>query len=171
MSDQQPPSTGERPGSGQQPMFGGPARVYPQQELLPQDIQPGRSRLGWIIALVVVIVLIGAGFAGWLILRDDGESGRAAYCSTLKKLIPGNDLLSAVGNGQASSLDQLHRLTGLAPSAVAGDWKTLASVASTVQGSSSQPDSGTFLSALGAIEHIVSDANDHCGMSLTLPLR
>jgi hypothetical protein len=147
-------------------MFGEHQHEYPQQELLPHVVQPPRSQKGWIIGLVVVLVLLGGGIGTWLILRDGNDSGRAEYCATLKKLVPDNDIISAlVTSPDPSQLaDQLKNLVALAPSAVSSNWRTLEEAL----------DSGTdnqaaFLPAVTAVQSIIRDANDNCGMSIQLP--
>jgi hypothetical protein len=142
--------------------------MYPQQDLLPQEVQPGRSRKPLVLALIVVLVLIGGGVGAWLLLRDNGESNRAQYCAALKKLIPDNDLIGAVTSADASTLDEVKQLSDLAPRAVSKDWTTLNQAMASFQGSSS-PDPTLLLPAIGAIQDIVRDANDQCGMDVQLP--
>ena len=170
---------GQRPQPGgqypQPPQSGGqygqpPPTAYPQQELLPQDVQPGRSRTSLIVGLIVVLALVGGGIAAWLLLRDNGESTRAAYCAAIKKAAPSGDLTSAVTGSQSSLSDQAKQLADLAPGAVSGDWKTLESFVASVEKSQNNLDVTSALSALGALKHIIQDSNDNCGTTFKSPL-
>jgi hypothetical protein len=161
----QPPG----PPGGQQ--YGQPPQTgYPQQELLPQDVQPGRSRASLVVGLIVVLALIGGGIAAWLLLRDNGESTRAAYCAAIKKAAPGSDLTSAVAGGQGSITEQAKHLADLAPGAVSNDWKTLESFVASAEKSQDNLDVTSALSAIGALKDIIQDSNDNCGTTFKSPL-
>ncbi len=165
MYGQPPPApSGQRYGQ-----FPQPPQAYPQQELLPQERKPRRSRLPLYIALGVALAIIVGGVAVWLLLRDNGESTRAQYCAAIKEVAPRNDLLSAVVGADATTLGKAQTVADLAPSAVKKDWKTLTDVVRSAQTSSSL-DPTTALTALGALKSIVSDSNANCGTAYTLPL-
>ncbi|MBA2574149.1 MAG: hypothetical protein H0V02_05080 [Nocardioidaceae bacterium] len=173
MSDQWPPSSPspDPPSSfGGQPSyghFGGgpqPAAPYPQQQLLPQEVQPGRSRLPLVIGLVVVLALIGGGVAAWFLLRDEGEDTRAEYCAGLKELTNDGDLLGVVGAADESTLVQLEKVADLAPSAVEADWQRLRDLAASEEFTAS-----SGFAAYAAFQSIVRDAEDKCGMDIPLP--
>jgi hypothetical protein len=169
----QPPQPGNQYGQPPQPAgqyVQPPQGGYPQQELLPQDVQPGRSRTPLVVALIVVLALVGGGIAAWLLLRDNGESTRAEYCAAIKKVAPTGDLTSAVAGDQNSISDQAKHLADLAPSSVSGDWKTLEDFVASVEKSRDNLDVTSALSALGALKHIVQDSNDNCGTTFTSPL-
>lgn len=183
MSQQWPPpsSSSDRPGTpGGQPAYGQfqghqseaplspagqyPAGQYPQQQLLPQDVKPGRSRLPLLIGVVVVLVLIGGGVAAWFLLRADGEDTRAAYCAQLKTLTNDGDLMGTVAAADESTLAQLEQVTAVAPAAVADDWQRLEKLAASADISVS-----SGLAAFSALQSIVKDAEDKCGMDIPLP--
>lgn len=159
----QPPQPGGQ--YGQPPLSG-----YPQQELLPQDVQPGRSRAPLIVGLIVVLALVGGGIGAWLLLRDNGESTRAEYCAAIKKAAPGSDLTSAVADGQSSLSEQAKHLADLAPGSVSDDWKTLDDFVASVQKSQNNLDVTSALSAIGALKNIIQDSNDNCGTTFKSPL-
>ncbi len=171
----QPQSYGQPPpppyGQGPQRPYGQgpPESGYPQQELLPQDVQHQRSRMPIYIGLAVVLALIAGGGAAWLLLRDDGESTRAQYCAEIKTFAPNDDLIGAVTNADASMVDQAKKLADLAPETVVEDWTTLSDVVTSVQSSATQVNPSLFLTAIGALRNIVSDSNANCGTAYTLP--
>jgi hypothetical protein len=169
----QPTGYGPSPAPGysasQQPMFGPPHPAYPQQDLLPQQVQPGRSRRPLVIVLVVALLVAGGGVGAWLLLRDNGESGRAAYCAQFKKLVPDNDLVSAVTSADASTAANLKKLADQAPATVHKDWQTLTALIDQLQNSASQPNLAQLATAFGALKQVIRDANDHCGMSMQVP--
>jgi hypothetical protein len=175
MSEQPPASRSSGApydGQGSQPMFGEPQREYPQQELLPHTVQPPRSRKGWIIGLVVVLLLVGGGIGAWLISRGSDDSGRAEYCTALKKLVPDNDLITALTRVDPAHTDQLtnqlKNLVAVAPSSVDQDWQTLEQALTTAVGSGGD-NPAAFLPAIAAVQGIIRDANANCGMSIQLP--
>jgi hypothetical protein len=170
---QTPPPYGDQYGQPPQPghQYGQPPQSgYPQQELLPQDVQPGRSRTPLIVGLIVVLALVGGGIAAWLLLRDNGESTRAEYCAAIKKATPSGDLTSAVAGDQSALSDQAKQLADLAPSSVSDDWKTLEDFVASVEKSQNNLDVTSAVAALGALKHIIQDSNDNCGTTFKSPL-
>ncbi len=168
-----PPPSGHGSSAPDGDRYAGPRQQqphYPQQELLPQEVKPGRSRLPLVIGLAVVLTLIAGAVVAWLLLRDDGEGTRAQYCDALEQLAPDDDLAAAVVSADASTLDQARNLADLAPGAVADDWKTLDDAVASMQSSSANVNPATLLTAYGALKNIVSDSNDHCGTAYRLPL-
>jgi hypothetical protein len=165
-----PPDQPAPPGQGgSQPYGQPPARSYPQQELLPQEVRPGRSRLPLLIGLVAVLALIGGGVAAWLLLRDDGESTRASYCAAIKKAAPGGDITSALEDGPEAATASFRTIADLAPDSVADDWKTLTDLLASAQKSQSNVNLSDAISAFSALKSIVADSNDHCGTSFKVP--
>jgi hypothetical protein len=146
-----------------------PQSAYPQQELLPHDVKPSRSRVPLVIGLIVALALVGGGIAAWLLLRDNGESSRAEYCTTIKNETQGGDITTTLQGGPQAAMAELHKLSSLAPDAVAGDWKTLTKVVESAQKSQSTPSITDALSAFGALKSIVSDSNAHCGTTFKVP--
>jgi hypothetical protein len=146
-----------------------PQSAYPQQELLPHDVKPSRSRVPLVIGLVVALALVGGGIAAWLLLRDNGESTRAEYCTTIKDATQGGDITTTLGGGPEAAIAELHKLTSLAPDSVASDWKTLTNLMESAQKSQSTPSITDALSAFGALKSIVTDSNAHCGTTFKVP--
>ena len=115
-----PSSRSRRTATEPQPTYGEPPH-YPHQELLPQHVQPRRSRLpqssapsSW-SSLVAALVV-------WRVVHDNGEDNRAAYCSALKKLTSRTDssgLAEDVGSGGGTVPKAVTDLVALAP-AVSG---------------------------------------------------
>lgn len=137
---------------------------YPQQQLLPQEVKPSRSRLPLLIGLAVVLALVGGGVAAWFLLHDDGEDTRAAYCAELRTLTNDGDLMGTIAAADESTLTQLEQVAAVAPSAVADDWQQLQKLASSEDISVS-----TGLAAFSALKSIVNDAEGKCGMDIPLP--
>jgi hypothetical protein len=170
-----PPPPGDEPTTpyGAPPYAGSwgqtPQGAYPQQELLPHDVKPSRSRVPLVIGLIVALALVGGGIAAWLLLRDSGESSRAEYCTTVKKETQGGDLTTTLQGGLQAALAEFRTLSSLAPDAVAGDWKTLTNFVESAQKSKSTPSITDALSAFGALKSIVSDSNAHCGTTFKVP--
>jgi hypothetical protein len=167
-----PLGPGDSAGSSSQPMFGDSQREYPQQELLPHVMQPQRSRKGWIIGLVVLVLLVGGGIGAWLVSRGSDDSGRAEYCTALKKLVPDNDLITALTRVDPANSDQLtnqlKNLVAVAPSSVDQDWQTLEQALTSAVGPGGD-NPAAFIPAFTAVQSIIRDANDNCGMSIQLP--
>jgi hypothetical protein len=144
--------------TAEQPVF--------RQELLPQEVQPARRRTALLITLgVVVLVVVGVGVVLWLVNRGDGGD-RSAYCETLRAATNDGDLAGALGSTDPAVVDQL---ADEAPDAVADDWVLLVQLRDTfTQGG--QPKASDALAALSALQHIVSDADSECDLTIDLPL-
>ncbi len=145
-----------------------PEPSYPRQQLLPQEVKPGRSRRPLAIGLAVALVLVAGGGIAYYLMRDDGEDTRPAYCSALRDLTHGGDLMAAVEGADSKTLTQLDTVERLAPGAVSGDWSTLMSIARDAQGGS--PDMAQALTAFNALKVIATDAKQNCELDLGLPL-
>lgn len=152
-----------QPPYGQQP---GSTR-YSQQQLLPQQVRPGRSRKPLVIGLVVVLALIIGAVVAWAVLRNNGDTNRAAYCSQLKQVTNNGDLLGAASSGTTPTLDQFNKLRQLAPSAVKSQWDDLFAVVR--QGPTVAPNPGMALRLLNDFQVISNDANANCGIKITVP--
>jgi hypothetical protein len=165
MSDQWPP--GEQPDwlPGDRP---DPAR-YPRQELLPQEVRPGRNRTPVFIAIGVAVALIVAGVGAYFVFRDNGEDTRTAYCAALRNVTKNGDLEAAATGANASTLEDLKAVVDLAPNAVADDWQKLTTFAEDAQ-KSGGPDFGQAMTAYGALREIASDADSKCSLSLDIPI-
>jgi hypothetical protein len=142
---------------------------YPRQNLLPQEIKPGRNRKPLYIAIAVVIALVIAGGAAYLVLRDDGEGTREAYCAALRDLSDNGDLMSAVEGADARTADKLKAAIDLAPDVVADDWKKLESAVGDAQ-SGSSPDMSQALTLFASLRAIAQDAKDNCDLELGIPM-
>ena len=145
-----------------------PSGAYPRQELTEQHVEPGRSHLRAYLVLAVVLVLIVAAVGSWLLLRDDGEDQRAEYCAALRELTAGGDLTSALGDADASTLDQFEAVARLAPASVEAEWVTLSDVLDSAMTSQSA-DPASLLKAYGAFTAIARDASDKCGLTIDVP--
>ncbi len=179
-SESQPPY-GQPPygQSESQPPYGQPTRnpstygqgaqpEYPQQQLLPQEVQPGRSRKPLVLVVAVVLTLVVVGAVAWLVLRDDGEQTRAEYCNTLRQLTNDGNLMSAIAAPSADSLSNLNKVIDLAPDAVADDWKRLQDFQSSA--TSGDLDMSSAVQLLSTFQAIVNDAEDGCGLTIDLGL-
>ena len=141
---------------------------YPQQDLLPQDVKPGRSRKPLVIGLVVLALVAGGIAVVLLVLRGDGESTREAYCTAIAELAPDDDLIGAISNADTTTLDRARELPGLAPVSVADDWKTIEEVLTSASQASPQLSPTMFLQAYGALQSIIDDSNKNCGTAYEL---
>lgn len=139
---------------------------YPQQELLPQDVRPGRSRTPLIIAVVSVVVLAAIVGGAYLLLRDDGEDTRAAYCDALRELTADGDLSAAAAAIGPEITDQLQQLIDDAPDSVADDWRKLRELAASDAG---QPDASVTMDALESLQAILADARNNCDLPIEVP--
>ncbi len=177
MSDQQPPfeppegpPPGPRPweagGTPTSPLGSGPQ--YPRQNLLPQEVKPGRNRAPIFIGIGVVLALVVAGAIAYLVLRDDGEGTRAAYCSALRELTNNGDVISAVEGADPRSVDDFKAVVDLAPNAVADDWAKIDKGIRDAQ--SGSPDMSQALAIFGALRVIAKDAKDNCDLDLGIPM-
>ncbi|HEY7045300.1 MAG TPA: hypothetical protein VH419_16640 [Nocardioidaceae bacterium] len=173
--DNQPPprQPGDQPPpweqSGQPPWQqggpGGPPRQYPRQHLLPQEVKPHRNRAPLFVGLGVVLVLIVAGVVTYLVLRDSGEDTRQAYCTELRRLTHDGDLAGALQSADASAEQEIKKVAGLAPDAVADDWDALVPFVEKAA-QSGTPDWGGALMAFNALKVIAQDAKDNCGIDM-----
>jgi hypothetical protein len=140
---------------------------YPRQHLLPQEIKPGRNRTPMFLAIGVVLVLVIAGGIAYLVLRDNGEGTREAYCAALRDLTKNGDLSSALEQADQSTVDDVRAVMDLAPDAVAGPWKKLDEAVKQLQ--SGTPDFQQAMALYGALREIASDARQHCDLQLDIP--
>jgi hypothetical protein len=143
---------------------------YPRQELLPQQVQPSRSRLPLLLVAAAVVVALVAGLIAWWALKDDGEQNRAAYCSALRSLMAGQglDVLGQAAQGGGTAVPQvIDHIRDLAPGSVRSQWDDLIGVLQSVQ--TSQPGVAEGLRAFGDIQAITADANSGCGLHIQIP--
>ena len=140
---------------------------YPRQHLLPQEIKPGRNRTPMFVAIGVVLALVIAGGIAFLVLRDNGEGTREAYCAALRDLTKNGDLSSAVEQADQSTVDEVRAVMDLAPDAVAGAWKSLDEGVKQLQ--SGTPDLQQAMALYSALRKIASDARQHCDLQLDVP--
>jgi hypothetical protein len=145
--------------------------TYPRQELLPQEVQPSRSRLPLVLVGTAVVIALVGGLIAWWALRDDGEDHRAAYCHSLRSLMAGEGLdalAEGVDSGPGGDVPQVIRhLVDVAPSSVRGQWDDLVDLVQSIR--TDQPDVGQALRALGDLRAIADDAKSGCGITLQIP--
>lgn len=146
---------------GQQPQ-------YPRQQLSHQEVKPGRSRTPVFIGIAVVLALVIAGSVAFLLLRDDGEDTRAAYCAALRDLTDNGDLTGAVEGAGSATLDDFTAVVDLAPNAVSDDWAKLQTGIERAQ--SGSPDYSQALSIFTSLKVISVDAKDNCDLDLGIPM-
>jgi hypothetical protein len=156
-----PPPSYQQQGSHTQP------GSYPQQTLLPQHVEQSRSRRPLVIGLVVALVVAAGGIIAWQLLRDNGESTRAAYCTALRKLTANGDITTALAGADAGTFDQLNRVQSLAPDVVKGDWASLQSLARSTR--TGRVDYASAISALTSLRAISDDAKSKCAITLDVP--
>ena len=138
---------------------------YPRQELLPQQVRPGRRRTWLVVVAAVVVVAVVVGVVVWR-LTSGGDSGdRAVYCQRVRQLVNGGSVGGVPGVPGAGSVDKmlerLDSLRAVAPSAVRPAWDDLvATVGHAGQGGQGNVD---VLSAMSDLRVIVADANSNCG--------
>ncbi|MBA3266158.1 MAG: hypothetical protein H0T14_07275, partial [Nocardioidaceae bacterium] len=94
---------------------------------------------------------------------DDGEDTRAQYCAELNELTDGGDLMGMVEGANESTLLQLETVANLAPGAVEADWQRLRDLAE-----SADLTASSGLAAYAALQSIIRDAEDNCGMDIPL---
>jgi len=155
------PPYGERPQPAEAPS------PYPQQALLPQQVQPRRSRLPRVLMALAVVAAVVAGLVIWRVVHDHGERNRQAYCATLSSLTGGGSLLEAARRLGPGVPAALQRLRTLAPDSVRGEWDDLAALMQSAP--TSQLDLGSAARALTDVRAIISDANSSCGMNIRIP--
>jgi hypothetical protein len=164
MSDERPPPSDDdrpapEPDTAEHPIF--------RQELLPQQIRPAPRRTGLIVAVVAIVLLVGAvGVVVWLLGEDDGGGDRDAYCETLRTATNDGDVAGALGSTDPAVLD---RLADEAPDAVADDWERLVDLRDMFT-DGAEPSTSDALAAVTALQAIVDDAHSECGITLDLPL-
>lgn len=141
---------------------------YPRQELLPQEVEPRRSRTPLIIGLVAVLVLAVAGCGAYLLLRDDGEGSREAYCDQLRELTDDGDLSAAADAIGPELSDELQQLIDDAPDTVADDWQKLRDLAESAN-DGGDVDLSVALGAFEALQAIAQDAKSGCDLPIELP--
>lgn len=149
------------PGVGPPP---GP-RGYPQQQLLPQEVQKGTNRTPIYIGVAVVLALILAGGAAIFLLRDKGEDNRAEYCAELRDLTDDGDLSSALSGADQTTFGRLLKIKDIAPKAVADDWTVVTNLLEAAMDSGT-PDIGKALEAYNALKVIANDAETNCDLTL-----
>jgi hypothetical protein len=156
-------------GEPQQPPYGEPPH-YPQQELLPQQVLPGRNRLPLVIGAVAVVLALVAGLVAWRLVHDNGEDNRAAYCNALKRLTSADGLSGLtqdVGDGGTGVPKAITDLVDLAPGSVSDQWHDLLQLVQSASGG--QPDVGQIAQAFTDLQAIIADANSACGLDLQFP--
>lgn len=140
---------------------------YPKQELLPQDVAQGPNRKPLFIALAVVVVLALVAGGAYLLLRDDGEGSRTAYCDELRTLTKDGDLGAAAEGAGPELSGQLQELVDDAPDKVADDWQTLRKFAESSSGGT--PDVASLGNLVEALQAISKDARNNCDPPIDLP--
>jgi hypothetical protein len=119
---------------------------------------------------VVVLVAVVA-TALWMLLDDDGESRREAYCAALSDVTNEGDLTGALEEADESTVTELRDVADLAPDAVADDWDTLVTLAQDPAAITDGSSVGALVDAFTALQAIASDAEDECNLTLDVPLR
>jgi hypothetical protein len=164
--DQPPYGEPPRPPVYGQP-YGGPPPVYPQANLLPQEVQRGRNRKPLVIGLALALVLVAGGVGAYFLLRDDGEGTRAAYCAALKEATNEGDLISALAQSSDSEMrDDLDRIRDLAPRAVRSHWDRVYTAVQSLMADSETINFSQLASGFGSLQEIATDARDNCGLQL-----
>ncbi|MGI8994569.1 MAG: hypothetical protein ACR2FP_09715 [Nocardioidaceae bacterium] len=165
-----PPSSGPPGWSGQgQPGWSGQGQgpAYPQQHLLPQEVHRGVNRKPLYLVIAAIVAMVVVAGVAFVLLRDDGEDNRAAYCAELRDITNDGDLGSALSGADASMLDRIRKLPATAPTVVADDWtKVIDAMDSAIN--SQSPDPSQLLTAFGALRAISTDAKQNCGLDLQL---
>lgn len=141
---------------------------YPQQQLLPQEVKPGRSRLPMVVAAAATALLLVGGLLAWWLLRDDGEQNRAAYCAALRTATHGGELPSELQGSLQEAATTLGRVRDLAPAAVRSQWEDLLAIVA--HPPSGRVDIATGLRVVNDLRVIVADANGKCGLDIQTPI-
>ena len=145
-----------------------PAPEYPKQELLPQQVATGSNRRPLVIGIVVALVLALGGIGAYVLLRDDEDANRAAYCDQLRDLTKNGDLSAAMDAFGPESADDLQQLIDDAPDAVADDWTKLRTLfESTTEGE--DVDMSAAVEAIEALQTIAQDARSECDLPIDVP--
>jgi hypothetical protein len=145
-----------------------PAPVYPKQDLLPQQVASGSNRKPLIIGIAVVLVLALGGVGAYVLMRDNEDADRAAYCDQLRELTKGGDLSAAMQAFGPELTDELQRLIDAAPDTVADDWQKLHTLFASTNGGE-DVDMSRALEAYEAVQTIARDANDECDLPIEIP--
>jgi hypothetical protein len=177
-----PPPYGEGPpppyGEGQRgygerppPPYGEAPRPapYPRQELLPQQVHPGRSRLPLLIAAIAVVAALVLALVGWRVFHGDGEDTRAAYCAALRKATGAGGLGGLASTATTGRVvpKAITDLADLAPQSVRNQWDDLIQLVRSLPGGS--PDVGQAARAFTDVQAIIADAKSACGLDLQIP--
>jgi hypothetical protein len=139
---------------------------YPRQDLLPQQVQPGRSRVPLVVGAVAVVVLVAGVLVALRLAHHSGEQSRAAYCAALRSATHDGDLSQALGAAFSGTLGDLGRVRDLAPSAVRRPWDELLAA---VQQGSSKPSLGEVAQLFIDVRTIAADAESNCGLTIQIP--
>lgn len=149
------------------PPSDGPQASYPRQQLLPQVVRPGRSRVPLLVGATALALVLVGGLLAWWLLRDNGEENRAAYCAAVRTLTHNGDLASAASGAVQNGPAALVKVRDLAPSTVKTQWNDVVSIVS--HPSASAIDVATGLRLVSDLQVIAQDANAKCGLDITLP--
>jgi hypothetical protein len=139
---------------------------YPRQDLLPQQVQPGRSRVPLVVAAVAGVVLVAGVLVALRLAHDSGEHSRAAYCAALRSVTHDGDLSQAFAAASGGTPAELDRVRDLAPSAVRRQWDHLLAA---VQQGRSEPSIGDLAALFVDVRVIVDDAQSQCGLKIQIP--
>lgn len=118
----------------------------------------------------MVLALIVAGGIAYLVLRDDGEDTRAAYCAGLRDLTHNGDLQGAMDGTDQSTMEDLKAVIDLAPNAVSDDWAELEDGIELARSGSGSPDFQRALEMYAALKNIAGDARNNCDLDLDIPM-
>jgi hypothetical protein len=158
-------------GEGPQPPYGEPPRPapYPRQQLLPQQVQPGRSRLPLLIAAITVVAALVLALVGWRVIHGGGEDTRAAYCAALRRVTGAGGLggLASTATSGRVVPKAITELADLAPQSVRAQWDDLIQLVRSLPGGS--PDVGEAARAFTDVQAIIADAKSGCGLDLQIP--
>ena len=146
-----------------------PHPQYPRQNLLPQEVKPGRNRKPLFITIAVVIALVIAGGIAFLVLRDDGEDTREAYCAALRDLTGDGDLMGGLSGADAATADKLKTAMDLAPERRRRRLEE-ARRRDLVRRSPARPDMSEALSLFSSLRAIADDAQSKCDLDLGIPM-
>ncbi len=141
--------------------------VYPQQQLLPHEVQHGTNRTPIYIGVAIVLALIVAGGAAFFLLRGENDDNRAEYCAELRDVTDDGDLSSALSGADPSMFDRLLAIGDIAPDAVADDWSAITKFIDDASGAT--PDLASAIEAFNALQVIANDAEANCDLTLEIP--
>jgi hypothetical protein len=127
----------------------------------PRDYDAEASRRRWLIvggAAVLVLAIVA-----YFLLRDDGESDRAAYCDQVKRFVGGDSSLGTASSDADKA--QFDAIVELAPASVEPAWNGLAEASLTKNPSSGQQQ--VFDGKHDAeVDKMVQDAKDNCSLTI-----